>query len=103
MDSCNQLEINKFKKYFTILKDWKIVYNISTEYTGRCYGVAKTKQAEIYPYSSTDEKQPLDYIFHEIVHICIKEITYGTNKEKREKEELFIQDLCSFFNKNLNL
>jgi hypothetical protein len=79
----------------------RIDYN-DDEYKGKCWGAAKTKTAFIYAWGKG--KRPKDYIFHEILHLCQKEIVYGRNrKSKREKEEIYIQDLCQIIEKEMKL
>lgn len=86
-------EIEVYKKHFRILINWDIKFEDDGVYYGQCCAVKETRKAAIYPYDKYI-KTPDDYIFHEIIHICMKEIRIGVYKERREKEELYIQDLC---------
>ncbi len=88
-----QNEIKYWQSKFRILKDWEINYESKTEYKQQCTAVAKTHRATIYAWGRG--RRSKDYIFHEILHICQKEITfYKEYKVRREKEEMYIQDLC---------
>ncbi|MCK5615196.1 hypothetical protein KAR91_75735 [Candidatus Pacearchaeota archaeon] len=87
-----QSEINRVQLLFRILDGWKIHWVEEEEYKGHCCINEELKIADVYEYG---ENEPEDYIFHEIVHICMKEVNHGIYKERREKEELFVQDLCT--------
>jgi len=84
-------QIKLWQSKFRILKDWDIQYSDDNDWTGGCnFG---TNKAEIFPWGQGEV--PNDYIFHEIIHICLGAIrNNNTIKEKREAEELFVQDLC---------
>ncbi|MDD5649987.1 MAG: hypothetical protein PHF86_06165 [Candidatus Nanoarchaeia archaeon] len=82
---------------FRILSDWKIVYDSDSQYKGHCCKNVKTKKATVYAWYS-DEKEPEDYLVHEVLHIAIAQVIYSFKHEHyekaREKEELLIQDIC---------
>ena len=54
------------------------------------------KRAVIYDLPSWDgvEGTPKDYIFHELLHLCMAAVMHATKKERREAEETLVQDLC---------
>ena len=84
--------IEKYQSFFRVLKDWKIEYKDDGIYYDQCATNANKKSAWIYPVSVDTDFN--DYIFHEILHICQTEIRKGKYMDRREKEELFVQDLC---------
>jgi len=86
--------IEKLQAKFRILKDWIIVRDNDGEYTGQVHCNWKERKAVICPWGAGEE--PDDYILHEILHICMGEISYNQKlyKKRREAEELFVQDLC---------
>jgi len=90
--------IKKYQPKFKILKDWEIKFEDDGKYYDQCSFNNKTKKASIYPFCGEDSK--LDhYVFHEMLHICQCALRRGTTAERREKEELFIQDLCRIYKK----
>lgn len=90
-----QNRIKEEQSKFRILKDWKISYEPNVEYKGQSTNVAETKLGTIYEFDpKPGEQEPDDYIFHEILHACMRELKVGDYHELREKEELFVQDLC---------
>lgn len=85
--------IKKWQGRFQILKDWEINFENDGKYYDQCSFNNKTKKAAIYPFCGEESK--LDhYVFHEMLHICQCALRRGSTKERREKEELYIQDLC---------
>jgi hypothetical protein len=91
--------IKKYQPLFRILKDWKIKYEDDGKYYDQCgtsYG--KIRKASIYPVSMETDMD--DYVYHEILHICQAELRKGKYPEKREKEEMFVQDLCVIYKNN---
>lgn len=93
-----------WKSKFRILKDWNISLceDEDSEYTGQCCQNTKTKMAEIFPWGEGEEEK--DYIFHELVHICMADIRdKKPYKKRRESEELFVQDLCTIIFRENNI
>ena len=84
--------IKKYQSMFRILTKWKIEYIDDGTYYDQCATHSTKRIAGIYPVSVNTDFD--DYVFHEILHICQTEIRRGRYKDKREKEELFVQDLC---------
>lgn len=86
-----------YKNHFRIINNWNITLNAhpKMKYTNRVNWNNKTKEANIFP--CTKEIFFDDYIFHEVLHICQAELSRGSIKEKREKEEMFVVDLCRLF------
>jgi hypothetical protein len=84
-------------KKIRILSDWKIEYDSDSQYKGHCCKNVKTKKATVYTWYS-DEKEPEDYLVHEVLHIAMAQVIYSFKHEHyekaREKEELLIQDIC---------
>jgi hypothetical protein len=103
-------KIKYWQPKFRILKDWtierikeqesfQVLEDLSVEpviYTGQVHLNAEDKEACICPWSTDGEKEPEDYILHELLHICMIEIeNKKTYKEQRAAEELFVRDLCT--------
>ena len=91
--------LGKYKKHFRIISNWCITLDAHPKgkYTNRVNWNNKTKIANIFPL--TQDMDYERYIYHEILHICQAELKRGSIKEKKEKEELFIVDLCRLFDK----
>ena len=83
-------EIRKWKKHFRILANRDIEFDNDGEYEAQSnHG---TLGSVIYDYPGVP---PEDFIFHEMCHVCMAVIRHmKAPKEKRQAEELFIQDLC---------
>jgi len=93
--------IKKYQGEFRILEDWEINYEDDGKYYDQCSFNNKTKKAAIYPFSPGKER--LDqYVFHEMLHICQCALRRGSTKERGEKEELLIQDLCKIYDEFYN-
>lgn len=95
-------QIKYWKNKFRTLKDWNIKFDPKSKLKGQVCGNHRDKKAIIYDLDGWNGKSgmPKDYIFHEIVHICFKDImkARGNHKIKRNKEERFVQDLCKIIN-----
>lgn len=95
--------ILEYQNKFRILKDYKITYDNESEYKLQSFVNSELKEAVIYGCDIIDndcfmffnEKFKIErYIFHEMIHICMREIMDEKSyKKKRNKEELFVQDL----------
>jgi len=101
-------KIYRIKRAFRILKDWQIKYNDNVPYQGQCVINSDAQAATIYAWNTkiyAPEAIPKDYIFHEILHICQAELCkrHPTYQIAREKEEMYIQDLCKFIRKKRKL
>lgn len=83
---------------FRILNKWKIEYIDDGKYYDQCCTHHRKRIAGIYPISVETDID--DYVLHEILHICQKELRKGKYMDRREKEELFVQDLCQIIFKN---
>ncbi len=88
--------LEEMKKKFHILDNWTITMGLDqrldeTPYTGQCSINLDKRIAIIYSWH-TNELEPFDYIFHEILHIAIQAVL-----EDYECRELFVQDLCIQF------
>ena len=85
---------------FRILKDWEIKQSRSKKYLAQSSAFPDTKTATIYQWGDMyREKQPCDYIFHEVLHIAFRALEHMDKrkpKEKRQAEEELVQDICSF-------
>jgi hypothetical protein len=92
--------IPRYQKMFRILEKWDIQYEDDGVYGDQCWHNNKTRIARIYPV--TVETNIDDYVFHEILHICQSELRIGGYKNKREKEEMFVQDLCKIMYESKN-
>jgi hypothetical protein len=88
--------IAEYKQLFRILKDWEIKFEDDNHYYDQCCS-NKNKKAVIYPVSM--ETNMSDYVYHELLHICQADLRRGSHSERREKEELFVMDLCKIFEK----
>lgn len=78
-----------FKSFFKkVLKGWTVTYNTRSKHKACCSGVSETKKAIIYAFGG--KKIPMNYIFHEFLHICIKAC-----RDDKELEEQFVIRLCS--------
>lgn len=83
-----------YKNHFRIISDWSITLEAHPKgkYTDRVNWNNRTKIANIFPLTKDYDFE--NYIFHEILHVCQAELNRGSIKEKREKEEIFVVDLC---------
>ena len=92
-----QDEIIKWQKTFQFLQKWSIKYNPNDSEKCKCFHNSK-RYAEIYEWENKYEPvQPNDYVLHEILHICIREIEISKKenyKLGREVEEQFVQCVC---------
>lgn len=91
--------IEFYQTHFRIICDYKIEYDYNSKYKLQCNINFDKKEATIFGidkfYNKEVDKE--DYILHEILHICMKEILEETDYSKRrEKEEMFVQDLTEF-------
>ena len=97
--------IKAWQKELKILKDWKIDFVKGGRYIGEVVIDVTTKKALIYGYKNNNE-MTIDFIYHELLHICISSIFDVCDKEvrstRREKEEQFIRDVCRINFKNGN-
>ena len=84
--------IPKYQGLFRILEKWDIKYDDTDIYGDQCHTSPTKRIAVIYPV--TVETDIDDYVYHEMLHICQAELRRGDYKKKREKEEMFVQDLC---------
>lgn len=82
-----QKQIDKYQKKFRVLNDWKITFLNDGEHYSQSSHNIKRKIAIIYPFF--EKKAPNDYILHEVLHIAFQEA-----QTSREKEEMFVQDIC---------
>lgn len=90
-------EIKFWQGKFRGLLDWDIIYvqpkdTKERQWVNYCL---KTKTASINPYGEIGEKVPDNYIPHEILHLAIKSL-----QGDREKEELFVQDVCEIISQS---
>jgi hypothetical protein len=78
-----------FKKFFKpALKGWKVTYDTRSKHKACCGGVDEIKEAVIHGFGGN--KIPMDYIFHEFLHICIQ-----VCRNDKEREEQLVCCLCS--------
>ena len=97
-----QDQINHIRRYFRVLEGWEIHFNKESKCKCQCVANPKTKTAVIYDCDWNGGEVPKDYVLHELLHICLREIHHEKGFKKK-KEELFIQDLCDLLKtKNLN-
>lgn len=94
-----QSVIKKYQDQFRILKNWKISMVDGTVYYNQCSVNTDNREAAIYTRTSIIDDID-EYIFHEMLHICQFELKIGEYKERREKEELYVQDLCVILKNN---
>ena len=86
-------QIKKWKKKLRLLKGWKIVFNRRSKYKGQCSIGMQGRKQIIYDWGYG--KAPKDYILHEMLHCCARIIREEkVYKLRRDKEEVFVQDLC---------
>lgn len=96
-----QSEIDYWQSKFRILKDWKIRYQPDEKYKREVCHSFKNKKAGITDWGRG--RPAKDYIFHEMLHICQCEISNTKEYyDRRELEELYIQDLSLIFRKIFN-
>ena len=96
MNDADSKRLEGIQKKFHVLDDWVITKSADirmdgTPYSGECTFDVSRKTAAIAPWH-LDRPEPADYLLHEVLHIAIKAAS-----EIREKEELLVQDLCSYF------
>lgn len=77
--------------YFSCLDKWKIEYPEDTLYRQEttCNIALHGKKATIYPWGEGEE--PQDYLFHEQLHLAIKDLMA---EYSHDKEETLIQEIC---------
>jgi hypothetical protein len=92
--------IKKYQSLFRILEKWKIEYHDDGKYYDQCATHSIKREAWIFPVTVHTDYD--DYVFHEILHICQREIRKGKYADRREKEELFVQDLCKIMYESKN-
>ena len=85
--------LNLKPNYFRCLNNWEIECPTELEISYRasttCNIALHGKKATIYPWGEGEE--PEDYLFHEQLHLAIKDLMA---EYSREKEENLIQDIC---------
>jgi len=97
--------INKLKSNFRLLKNWKITHYNDGRYYAQCDWNKDKRIGIIYEYADNFDLEPDDYILHELLHLCFVELRKGRKKDgtrglrEREKEEIFVQDLCKLIYK----
>ena len=84
--------MEKEVKKFRILKDWNIKFEKNSIYKGQVNYNPEIKVAVIYDWPN--KNRPKDYYLHEVLHIAFR-----VAENSREKQELFIQDLCKLISK----
>jgi len=90
-------QIRYWKKRFRVLKSWRIYFAPKAKYKGQSALNSEKKTCTIYDLDSWGGKKgmPEDYIFHELLHVAWREVqSCKRYKEKREKEEMLVQDIC---------
>lgn len=80
------------KKYFRILRKWKIKYPNKSEYTRQCNINPYDCKAIIFPWGKGTE--PHEYIIHEQLHCALAALRRVKKKELHEAEEKLVQDIC---------
>lgn len=98
-------QIARLQSNFRILEDWIFILDPDETYAGTCTFGFRDKEATIYPYpwNDPDQEYPDEYLLHEMLHACIfiiKETREPDYLVSREKEELFVQDLCTLLDKH---
>ena len=89
-------QVEQMQSNFRILKDWDIKYDNTSEYKGQTSIHPRKQIATIYAWDD-ESKTPDDFFFHEILHICCREMQRG---DWYEKEEILIQDICGITHLN---
>jgi len=86
------------KTHFRCLGDWKIDYPSEKDTNYRAQCSRNNKHGVIYPWG-TETIEPVDYIFHEQMHLALHELM---NDYDREKEESIIQDVEVYIKNRIN-
>ena len=97
--TCEVAEIQYWQSKFRVLKDWVIDFEPDAIYKGQCCHDIKGQKAAIYEWGPNSQ-EPDDYIFHEILHLAAAaafKSDSASYAEEREKEETFVQDVCTVF------
>ena len=93
-----QNEINYWQSKFRILRGWQIEYDNTSQYKREVTRAKNKRLATIYGWGVGHPSK--DYIFHEVLHLCQYEIRDAKDyKDRRELEEMYIQDVCKVFRK----
>lgn len=91
------MRVRDMRKQFRILKNWSICIDSDPRRAGHTHFNPKQKVAVIEAWSTGGKPEPADYIFHELLHICltaIRRMDKRKAKELRQAEEELIQDIC---------
>jgi len=81
---------------FSILKKWNIKQSKSKKYGGQCV-IHPTQQTAIIYRWNDKNREPIDYMFHEFLHIALcalNRLDRRKSKEYRFAEEILIQEIC---------
>ena len=90
-------QIKYWQKKFRILESWKIEFDPDPDYKDQANFSERKRLAIIY--GSSYKRVPTDYVLHEMIHIALTEVRKtainGNSVYAREKEENFVQDICT--------
>lgn len=95
--------LTSLARHFRILKHWKVSLIHDPDNQCVSWGGRKPGINRFYVGTWNDATlgpEPADYLLHEILHgvfAALLKIDGRRPKEKREAEEIIIQDICSLF------
>lgn len=86
--------VERYRAKFRVLAKWKIIVKDDKEHYAQCTPNSRRRVAIIYPYSRSNVVGPDNYVLHEVLHMALSSTCHGSRKERFEKRELLVQDMC---------
>lgn len=75
----------------TILKGWRVHFEVNSRYKAQCFHSEKKRSSRICDWGK--KGVPEDYVFHEMLHICLKVLRMKKWRERCELEEKLVSYL----------
>lgn len=96
------MRLQQIKSRFRCLKAWHVTLAPKNSKYHACVTIHPTKpQAIVYRWE-IESAEPEDFKLHEILHVAFEAIRRLPKNNRREAEELLIQDICSLLVNNIN-
>ena len=98
MNDVQKRLLKKTAAQFRILHGWTIRGVLHTTYSGTVSVHPTKRYAVVYLWHG---KPPHDFIFHEVLHIALRQLRRMDRRKPKElhaAEEQLVQDICQFVN-----
>ena len=94
-----QSRVNRMQKQFRILRGWTITADTWSEYKGQSCIDGPGRRATIY-WWPTDCKEPVDFLFHEMLHVAFRALRETPVEKVRDVEETLVRDISQILRKS---